>query len=181
MKISDKRLEQFKKMYGELYTIEVEDKSCLLKKPSRVDYFTIIDEIQKDTISGLEVALSLLWLEGDDEIKNDDSYFIAATTQIEQLFKTLPATVEEMEGKTRIKVEKDGNEIAVHFRRPNRKEFMQISQEFQKSLAFGFGYIIDNLALDLTDEIYKQDDVIISLCTELDKVLKTRSATLKKN
>ena len=96
MEFKPEQIEGWKKQYGKdaLYEITVEDKSCVLRKPTRQE-FSFVSGI-KDPIQLSETLFKQLWLEGDQEILEDDDYFLPAFGKLDQILKTKEAEVKKL-------------------------------------------------------------------------------------
>lgn len=95
MEFTREQIEAYKAKHGEIYLIEVEGgKSCILRTPTRKDlsYMTAIS----DPIKMNEIAIANLWVDGDEEIKTDDSLFFAVMSKMENLFKFKEATIKKL-------------------------------------------------------------------------------------
>lgn len=95
MEFTREQIEAYKAKHGEIYLIEVEGgKSCILRTPTRKDlsYMTAIS----DPIKMNETAIANLWVDGDEEIKTDDSLFFAVMSKMETLFKFKEATIKKL-------------------------------------------------------------------------------------
>lgn len=95
MEFTREQIEAYKAKHGEIYLIEVEGgKSCILRTPTRKDlsYMTAI----ADPIKMNETAIANLWVDGDEEVKTDDSLFFAVMSKMETLFKFKEATIKKL-------------------------------------------------------------------------------------
>lgn len=93
-KLSVKEIADLKKKHGELYQITVDDKECILRKPTRQDlsYLSVV----KDPIKMSEAALNTLWVAGDEEIKINDDLFLAAVGKMDEIMKVKEAEVKKL-------------------------------------------------------------------------------------
>ncbi|MFK5855376.1 MAG: hypothetical protein QM503_04530 [Bacteroidota bacterium] len=86
----------FKKEYGEVFLIKVEDKKCYLHPPTR----TILDAAsaasKKAESKFNEVILRSCWLAGDKELVDDDDFFMAASSQLGDIIKFKEATIKKL-------------------------------------------------------------------------------------
>lgn len=94
MTFSDEQIQDYKAKYRDLYLITVEDKSCLLHKPTRqtLSYVSSI----KDPIRMSEAMLGELWVDGDAEIKADDELFMAVVAKMDELLKVKEAEIKKL-------------------------------------------------------------------------------------
>lgn len=71
-----------------LNVIQVEDKICVLRPVTAKEVATF-SMLTADEDKGLDVAsrylLAELWLDGDNELKDDEEYFISAMLQLQQV------------------------------------------------------------------------------------------------
>ena len=88
------QIKEWKARHGELFEITVEDKSCILHRPTRKDlsYASAV----KDPIKMSEVMLNALWVAGDEEIKEDDSLFLAAIQKMQEILEVKEAEIKKL-------------------------------------------------------------------------------------
>ena len=94
MKFTKEQIKEWKAKHGELFGITVEDKSCILHRPTRKDlsYASAV----KDPIKMSEVMLNALWVDGDEEIKEDDSLFLAAIQKMQEILEVKEAEIKKL-------------------------------------------------------------------------------------
>lgn len=94
MKFTKEQIKEWKAKHGELFEITVEDKSCILHRPTRKDlsYASAV----KDPIKMSEVMLKALWVAGDEEIKEDDSLFLAAIQKMQDILEVKEAEIKKL-------------------------------------------------------------------------------------
>lgn len=94
MKFTKEQIKEWKAKHGELFEITVEDKSCILHRPTRKDlsYASAV----KDPIKMSEVMLNTLWVAGDEEIKEDDSLFLAAIQKMQEILEVKEAEIKKL-------------------------------------------------------------------------------------
>ena len=94
MKFTKEQIKEWKAKHGELFEITVEDKSCILHCPTRKDlsYASAV----KDPIKMSEVMLNALWVAGDEEIKEDDSLFLAAIQKMQDILEVKEAEIKKL-------------------------------------------------------------------------------------
>ena len=94
MKFTKEQIKEWKAKHGELFEIAVEDKSCILHRPTRKDlsYASAV----KDPIKMSEVMLNALWVAGDEEIKEDDSLFLAAIQKMQDILEVKEAEIKKL-------------------------------------------------------------------------------------
>lgn len=96
MEFTKERIEELKAKHGELHLLRVEDKSCILKSPSRKVLSYASGVATKDPMKFNEIILKDCWVDGDEEIKTDDSYFLGASAKIAELIVVKEATLEKL-------------------------------------------------------------------------------------
>ena len=94
MEYTKEQISAWKEKYGELFEITVEDKSCILRKPNRKDLSYV--SVVKDPIKMSETMLRQLWVAGNDEIKDDDRYFLPTIPKMEEVLKVKEATIKKL-------------------------------------------------------------------------------------
>lgn len=94
MTVTKEQIKQWKEKYGELFQITVEGKSCILRKPNRKDlsYASVV----KDPIKMSEALLNNLWMAGDEDIKTDDTLFMAVVNKMDEVLKVKEAEVKKL-------------------------------------------------------------------------------------
>lgn len=94
MTFSEEQIQDYKAKYRDLYLITVDDKSCLLHKPTRqtLSYVSSI----KDPIRMSEAMLGELWVAGDEDIKNDDELFMAVVAKMDEVIKVKEAEIKKL-------------------------------------------------------------------------------------
>lgn len=94
MKYTKEQLAAWKKKHGELFEITVGDKSCVLRKPNRKDLSYV--SVASDNVKMCEVLMKQLWVDGDPEMQEDDNYFLAAMSQMEEVLKVKEAKIKKL-------------------------------------------------------------------------------------
>lgn len=94
MKYAKEQIAEWKRKHGELFEITVESKSCILHRPTRQDlsYASVV----KDPIKMSETMLNQLWVAGDEEIKTDDSLFLAAIQKMQEVLEVKEAAIKKL-------------------------------------------------------------------------------------
>lgn len=94
MKYTKDQLNEWKKKHGDLFEITIDDKSCILHRPTRCDlsYASVV----KDPIKMSETMLGQLWVAGDEEIKTDDGLFLAAIQKMQEVLEVKEAEIKKL-------------------------------------------------------------------------------------
>ena len=105
MQTTQEQIQEWKEKYGGVYELPIEDKSAFLKEPKMQDFKRAFTAMQKGgDIAFGEEMINALWIEGDEEIRKDDDYFLPARKELVDFFNYPDAE---------IKKSKSGNEIIV--------------------------------------------------------------------
>lgn len=98
MELTEKKIEELKKKHKGVFLIECEGKQALLRQPNRNDlsYAMAASGGGKDFVKMNEAYLNQLWLEGDEELRTDDSYFFAVSEQLGELIQKKEATLKKL-------------------------------------------------------------------------------------
>ena len=89
--ITQEQIDAWKKQHGEIYAIKVDGKTAYLKKPDRKTLSFASVAGQKDPMKFNEIILENCFIGGDEEIKKDDSLFLAASAKIVELIEVKEA------------------------------------------------------------------------------------------
>lgn len=109
-KASDEQIEAFKKMYGDVYEIQVEGHFCYVKGFDRTTMKLAlsrmkmkIDIDKKETEIDMEkmleigeIGLQNGWLAGSEDIKQKDRLWIAASMQVGELFDLAETSLKKL-------------------------------------------------------------------------------------
>lgn len=85
------QIESWKKQYGKVFGIKVEDHICYLRTPDRktLSYATSVGA--KDPIKFNEILLNNCWLGGSEDIKTNDSLFLAVCGKLAEIIEVKEA------------------------------------------------------------------------------------------
>ena len=89
--ITQEQIDAWKKQHGDIYAIKVDGKTAHLKKPDRKTLSFASVAGQKDPMKFNEIILENCFIGGDEEIKKDDSLFLAASAKIVELIEVKEA------------------------------------------------------------------------------------------
>lgn len=79
---TEKQIQDWKKKYQEVFELTVEDKRCYLAKPNRQALSYAMTLAGTNPIGMAEQMLEDSWIDGDTEIKTEDTYFFGAMAQL---------------------------------------------------------------------------------------------------
>lgn len=94
MELTKKRIEELKAKHGTIYQITVEEYGCIVRKPNRKDLSYIA--AVKNPMQMTETLMNQLWVDGDDIIKQDDDYFLAAAQKLGDLIEFKEAEIKKL-------------------------------------------------------------------------------------
>ncbi len=96
VKITQAQIAQWKKDNGTVFKVEIEDAVCYLKKPDRKTLSFAMTDAQTNPLGFAEVILENCWLGGDEIIKTNDDYFMAASGVIDELIEIKQAAIKKI-------------------------------------------------------------------------------------
>lgn len=94
MEFKKEQIAAWKKQHGDIYLITVEDKSCVLRKPTRQE-LSFVSGIT-DPMQFTETLLKQLWLGGDEDMQERDEYFLAISSKLDTVLKLKEAEVKKL-------------------------------------------------------------------------------------
>lgn len=99
-KVTKAQINEWKEHYGEVFELEVDGKKGYVRKPGRkqLSYASTVSNSNGviDSIAFAEHILSACWLGGDEEIKNNDDYFLAVVPTLEELTQRAEARIKKL-------------------------------------------------------------------------------------
>ncbi len=78
------------------HILTVGDKHCFLNPMNRQIIAMAKDLSKGDEVETIEMILENCWIEGDEEIKTDDDYFIPAMASVKELFNLKTSTLKKL-------------------------------------------------------------------------------------
>ena len=87
MTVDQKQGYAWKERLGEVYKINVGDKVCYLKEPSRKALSFAAAAGQTDPLRYNEIILKDCWLAGDEEIQTNNGLFLSVSAQLPKLIE----------------------------------------------------------------------------------------------
>lgn len=95
-KPTQEQINEWKKKYGEISVLRVEDKVAYLKTPNRKTLSYATSVASKDPLKFNEILLDNCWIDGDEEIKTNDALFLSASSKLADLIEIKEATLEKL-------------------------------------------------------------------------------------
>lgn len=86
------KIAEWKKQYGEVYAVSVDESVCYLHKPNR-NVLSAVSTLANDPIRSAEFILNNCWLDGDTAIKDEDDKFLGVVSQLGEIIKVKSATL----------------------------------------------------------------------------------------
>lgn len=90
------QIEEWKKKHGEIFELVIEDKSCILRKPKIKDLSAATVVGQKDPFAYNRIIMNNCWLAGDEEIKTNDDYFLAAGSKLGEIIEVKESEIKKL-------------------------------------------------------------------------------------
>jgi len=81
------QIAEWKRLYKDVFELEVEGKKCWLRKPTRQELSASLGMAQTDPLGFAEQLLNSCWLAGDEAIKNDDDLFLGVQPLLSQMIE----------------------------------------------------------------------------------------------
>lgn len=93
---TEEQIQEWKRKYGDVYSIETGDSVCYVQKPDRSTMKAIAAVGMNDPIRSNEVMLENCWLGGDESIKTDDAKFFAVSPKLALLIEVKEAELKKL-------------------------------------------------------------------------------------
>ena len=97
---TEEQLKRWKDKYGDdgVFELTVEDKKAVLHKPSRKDlsFATAGSSHGTDAIKFTEILIRQCWIDGDNEIQEDDNYFLGAMPVVQAISEAKQAELKKL-------------------------------------------------------------------------------------
>nr|DAJ01333.1 MAG TPA: hypothetical protein [Caudoviricetes sp.] len=94
MDYTKEQVAEWKRKHGDIFELSVEDKSCIVRRPNRKDLSYV--SVVKNPIQMSETLLKQLWVDGDKEILEDDSLFLAVIPKMEEVIKIKESAIKKL-------------------------------------------------------------------------------------
>src|SRR5690554_5109067 len=95
-KRSKKEIEAVKAKHGKLHMLTVEDNWAILNEPSETGLGLARVKGTQTTMGFNEIILKNCMVLGDEEIRTDDAYFLAASGQLSKIIEMKEASLEKL-------------------------------------------------------------------------------------
>jgi len=94
MDYTKEQVAEWKRKHGDIFELSVENKSCIVRRPNRKDLSYV--SVVKNPIQMSETLLKQLWVDGDKEILEDDSLFLAVIPKMEEVIKIKESAIKKL-------------------------------------------------------------------------------------
>lgn len=95
-KVTKEQIVEWKKKHGSIFLLEVEGSKVYLKKPGRKELSLATTMSEGDPIAFNESIINSCWLAGDEDVKTDDSKFLAISSKLETIIEVAEASVKKL-------------------------------------------------------------------------------------
>ena len=94
MKYYEQKIFEWKRKYGDIYEIKVDDKSCIIRAVDRK--VLSFASVNTDSIKASETILNELWIAGDEEMRTNDQLFLATINQMQEIMKVKEGSIQKL-------------------------------------------------------------------------------------
>lgn len=95
-KPTQEEITALKEKHGDIFKLTVEDKSCIMRSPSRKELSYASKAAEKDPLAFNDVILKSCFVAGDTEIRDNDAYFLGASQKLGELVQVKKAELEKL-------------------------------------------------------------------------------------
>ncbi len=95
-KVTKEQIKEWKDKHGDVWKLVVGDKEAYIRTPTRKEISASSTMALNDPVKSNEFLLKACWLAGDNEIKEVDSYFFGAMSQLEQIVEVKEAVIKKL-------------------------------------------------------------------------------------
>ena len=95
-KTIEQKICEWKAKHGDVFQVEVDGRVAYLKRPDRKVLGAAAVTGKSDPMKYNEVILNNCWLEGDEEIRTNDSMFLGVSAQLAEIIEIKEATLKKL-------------------------------------------------------------------------------------
>jgi hypothetical protein len=95
-KVTPEQIAEWKKKYGDIFQISVDEHSCYLRRPNRKELSYAAVAGKNDPLKYNENILKSCWLGGDEEIRDDDVLFFSAGSVLAEIIEIKAAELKKL-------------------------------------------------------------------------------------
>lgn len=92
----ENKIKEWKAKYRDVFEISVEGKTCYLRKPDRKVLGFAAKASEKNPLAFNEVILKNCWLDGDEEIRTNDDYYLAVSGKLSEIIEIKEAEIKKL-------------------------------------------------------------------------------------
>lgn len=98
MKATKEQISEWKKRHGDVYEYRTEDGeyACYLHKPSRLALSRAASVGQTDPLKYSEVIIADCWIDGDEQVRKDDAYFLGLSKMLGELVEIKEGSLKKL-------------------------------------------------------------------------------------
>lgn len=183
--MTDKKLQHLKEKYGEIFTVEIEDKKGWLRCPTNLEFFSFLDLEKEGELIKYESMINTLWIEGDEEIKTEDSYFIPLTQRLDLIFSLVDIEFKKLDDGNFLLIvnptddeKKKDQEKHLKFKPVDRKTYFEIKSMIGQSMYSALYTLFENTVIN---KVELNDKELRAVYLGLSQTLVMKEVSLKKN
>jgi hypothetical protein len=94
--VTQAKINEWKKKYGDIFHYKVDGKECYLRNPDRKTLSAAATVGRNDPLRYNEILLQNCWIEGDEEIKTDDQYFLGISSKLAEIVEVKEGTLKKL-------------------------------------------------------------------------------------
>lgn len=94
--VTQEMIDAWKKQYGDIFRVKVEDKTCYLKVPTRKTLSYATQASKTNPLKFNEIIIDGCWLGGDEDFKTNDSYFLALSSKLDEIIEVKEVELEKL-------------------------------------------------------------------------------------
>lgn len=94
--VSQEQIAEWKKKHGGVYRIDVDGRSCYLRKPNRKELGYAAMAGKTDPLKYNELILKNCWLGGDEDIRDDDDLFLSVGAVLAEIIEVKAAEIKKL-------------------------------------------------------------------------------------
>lgn len=95
-KVTAEQIAEWKKKHDDVFQIDVDDKTCFLRKPNRNELGYAAVAGKTNPLKYNEYILKSCWLGGDEEIRTNDDLFLSVGEALAEMIETKQAEIKKL-------------------------------------------------------------------------------------
>lgn len=94
--VSQEQIQEWKNTHGDVFKVTSGDKVCYLRSPKRKELAFASMASKDNPLAFNEMILKSCWLDGDEDIRTNDAYFMGASQVIGEIIQIKEAKLEKL-------------------------------------------------------------------------------------